>query len=197
MNEFLPAIDVVKEVIKENIGRKLELKDLEKWKVPSGGGLSFQSSYDSEAKEIECIIMDKQKMKVMYEIDDTENHVPVCQSEDATVGEGVPGGECKFCIYNKFIDGKAKACKDRYMVIFLKKGDLIPSCISIPAMSIKPFEEFLIKLTLKGKLYKDQIVKMTLKKEKNKKNDTYSVMQFEHIESITGHREVLEVLRLA
>lgn len=197
VDDFIPMISMIEEVVTENIGRPLELNDLERWIVPGGGGTSFQSSYDGETKEIECIIMAKREEKRFYADKELDGKRPDCYSLDMKQGIGNPGMLCSECPHNQFIDSSGKDCKDRMEIVFLKKGDMIPSRISLPTMSIKPFKTYLLSLTSKGKLYKNVVTKMSLVKDKNSSNVSYSKLKFEAIGMIEGHAEAMAHLAIS
>jgi len=193
----LPDASVIHEVISENIGRALELSDLERWNIPSGGGLSFQSSYDTEAKELKCIILAKREEKRYYADKDTSDAPPDCYSLDRKQGIGNPGILCEECEHNMFINGQGKECKDRVEVVFIKDGDLIPSRMSLPTMSIKPFKTYLLSLTSKGKLFRNVITSITITKEKNKAGTAYSRAKFTYLGDMSCDKEVINALMVS
>lgn len=192
--EFIPSTEIIKDIIHENIGRPLELRDLEKWSID---GTNFVSSFDAQTQEIECIILAKRYEKRYYSDKETLNTPPDCYSHDMKQGIGNPGMLCEECPHNVFVDKKGKECRDRAEIVFIKKGDMIPSKINIPTKSISELKTYLLKLTAKGKFFKDMVTKMTLKRDKNPEGKTYSIVQFEAIGRIEGHSDALKSLTIS
>ena len=194
MEEYLPSIDVLNEVVMENIGRALELSDLEKWVIDKG---TFTSNFDASAEEIECIIIAKRYERRYYENSESLDTPPDCYSYDLISGHGNPGIHCSECPNNVFVSNKGKDCKDRAEVIFLKKGDMIPSRINLPTMSVSILKKYLLSLTAKGKLFKNVVTKMSLTKEKNASGKSYSKLKLEAIGELAGHHEILKQLKVS
>jgi len=189
----LPDANYVEEIIKENMGGQIDLDDIEKWTVPSGKGSSFQSSFDEETKELVGVILGSRNEKKYYPT--KEDKQPSCSSIDAIHGIGSPGGDCKDCPHNAYIEkGKPKDCKDSVTLFFLRSKDMIPCKISIPSMSIQALKQFKMKLTVRGKLYKNRVVKLSLQKAESKKGDAYSKVMFSDLEELKDDGGVIKLL---
>ena len=118
-----------------------------------------------------------------------ENTSPLCSSVDGKQGIGEPGGACATCELNKFgsaPDGKGKACKNMRALYLLQDGGAMPSMLSLPPTSIKPWTEFINAAFLaRGRGICGSIIQIGLKKASNGSNE-YSVATFRKVRDFTG-----------
>lgn len=175
------------ELIKDALGGDaLAFKDLDRIKVPSGGGTNWEIPSlegDTASKEIEGVILHRATRRsywpyAMEERPDDDDGRPQCQSYDGEVGVGDPGGDCASCPLNEFgtdiKGGPGKACKETRQLFVLTKDDLLPLVVVIPPGSLANVREYFLRL-LRAQLAPNSVVtKIALTKEKNSRNTAFS-----------------------
>ena len=115
--------------------------------------------------------------------DDDSKVPPACYSTDGIHGSGNPGGLCASCPYDAFgskkmDDGKqskAKACREYAYIVGFTPGSMMPEAVRLPVMSIKPFKEFMKRLTTNGMAMSSIVAGLTLKSEGSGKTE-YNVV---------------------
>ena len=146
-NEFFAADELQEEM------EGIEIS-YQRVKIPAGGGLQFElpnllDANDPEyVSELVGVIVHHCSSNAYW--NDT-NIAPLCTSNDGKVGSGSPGGQCKVCQFNKFgsgFGGKGKACKNMKKVYILRPGERVPVCLTLPATSIKPFNDFIVEVVI-------------------------------------------------
>lgn len=157
-------------------------------KIPSGGSIAFEVTSDDPnspdlVKELEAIIIDHYPVNAYYETKyEGQNNPPSCSSSDGKTGTGNPSGSCKSCPLNSYgsaEDGIGKACKNLHRLYILRNGDLLPTRLTLPPTSLKPFSDYLVKkVVMKGMKSCDVVTKITLKKETSKTGIVYAQAQF-------------------
>ncbi len=159
-------------ILQRNVGDEFTPFDLDRIKIPSGGGKIFSiPTIDGEdsAKAIECIVLyKKDKRNNAYWPDEYSgsNEPPACTSNDGVSGTGIPGGSCKTCKFNQFGSdpkgGKGKACQNRQFIFVLLPGDLIPYAISLPPTSLKSLKNYTLGLSRRGLMYYEVLTEISL-----------------------------------
>lgn len=157
-------------------------------KIPSGGSIAFEVSGENPespdmVKELEAVIIDHYPINAYYESKyEGQNNPPSCSSYDGKMGVGNPSGNCKICVLNSYgsgEDGVGKACKNLHRLFILRNGDLLPTRLTLPPTSLKPFSDYLVKkVVMKGMKSCDLTTKITLKKETSKSGIVYAQAQF-------------------
>lgn len=170
--------------VKENVGdSELTVFDLDKIKIPAGGGISWEiptlSGEPDTGKEIKGVIV--------YQIDQRsywatkfngDNVPPDCSSVDCVHGVGEPGGQCRDCPFSVFGSEpehkRGQACKQVRILFILCEGNILPYIIVAPPTSVKPIKQFMLRMASQGAIYYEHEVKLTLSKAKNKDGIDYS-----------------------
>ena len=128
-------------------------RDLEKIKVPAGGATTWEIEATGEAtKQIDCIIIDAQDIRMFYEEGyNGESNPPDCMSLDlktGVVGENCPEevtGNCATCpkakwgsaVNDKGEPTAGQACKQRKVMLIIQPGDNLPYVLNAPSSSLK------------------------------------------------------------
>lgn len=160
--------------------------NFERIKIPSGGTTIFEIPSENPdspetVKEFSAVILYHHPLRAFYNKEYTGgSNPPDCGSFDGITGNGVPGGRCDKCPFNKFGSGKndAKACKDRRRIYLLREGDIFPLIFSLPTGSLRDFTRYLTHLISKQKKSNSVITRFTLRKAVNKGGLAYSQAQF-------------------
>lgn len=144
----------VTDLIRDNLGGDgLSPHELDKVKVPSGGGSTWEvPGLDGiEAmKEIEGIIIERATRRAYWPTKEADGESPDCRSEDGLIGIGDPGGSCAECPFNEFgsdVDGGAgKACKETRQLFLLQPDSLIPIVLTVPPASLANVKAYFLRL---------------------------------------------------
>lgn len=149
------ATDLIRDALG---GEQLGIGDLDRIKVPSGGGGAWEVPTlegDSHVATIEGVIVHKVPRRAYWPYtvedrpDDSDGR-PVCQSNDGIVGVGDPGGSCAECPFNEFGSdikgGPGKACKETRQLFVLTKDDLLPIVLTVPPTSLANVKSYFLKL---------------------------------------------------
>ena len=168
-------------------------------KIPSGGGLFFEvpgeNPDDPEAaKTLEGIIVHSHDAQAYWESgkeDGDDNVPPNCSSIDGINGIGSPGGACALCPMNAWGSvgkGKGKACKNMRHLYLLSDGDFLPTLISLPPTSLRPYNDFVSsEFVARRRTVFGSVVQIGLRKENNGKDD-YSVATFKRLYNFSGEK---------
>lgn len=161
----------IAEVIEDNFGDEgFSVSDLDRVKIPAGGGLTWEVPDEEPTRSIAGIIIHKQATRSFWFKKRGENGEddgpPDCYSVDAKVGvgsfgpgsEGNPSGACGDCPMNVFGSstsgsGAGKACKEQMQVFVLQPDAVLPLQLSLPPTSLRGFRRFMTRLASKGKSY--------------------------------------------
>jgi hypothetical protein len=175
-------------IIRANLGPGgLSAFDLDAVKVPAGGATTWQyptASGVEDRKTFEGVLIYRRDVKAYWEHGLEESgggSPPDCRSEDSIVGVGNPGGACAECPFNQFGSarkGKGKACKDRRLLFVLPPGQLLPVLVSVPVMSIKPSNQYLMRLAGDARVFHSVLTRFGLETAKNSGNIAYSRITF-------------------
>lgn len=182
--------------VQENLGgEQISVFDLERVKIPAGGGPSFTvitpDGEEDSLKTITGSIILVEKRKAWWKSRGVDGSPPTCRSTNYTSGMG-PWGEggkpalrnCELCEYNQFETavkddgslGKGKACKDMRLLFFLREGaeSMLPSLVILPPTSIKPMQRYSLALAAKGIGLTAALTTLTLQKAANSEGTPYS-----------------------
>lgn len=160
-------------------------------KIPSGGSIAFELPGDDDeeaesATELVGVILFHHPVNAYWKDKfGGGNEQPDCFSFDGKQGIERNTGECRECSscpHNQFgsdENGKGKACKNAHRIYMLREGNPVPLVLSLPPTSLKYLRDYISKkILLKGMRCYQAITKITLKKEKNASNITYSRAAF-------------------
>lgn len=187
--------EAMQEILKDNLGgQQIREFDLDRIKVPSGGGTTWTipdlEKGEVEAKEIEGVIVFWSDKRAFWPDEFSgESNPPACSSADGVTGRAAPdeegkpacagiGGDCAVCPMNSWGSdpkgGKGKACKEMIFLFMVGEDDMLPFLIVLPPMSLKPYSKYAMRLAMKGRPYWSVMTKLTLRKEKNAGGIFYS-----------------------
>lgn len=195
--EVLPAVykalsvpaQQLGDMLRQNIGAQgLKPTDLDKIKVPAGGGQSWEIPTLKGVESspvIEGIILHFKDVRTYWKERDGGNNPPDCSAADGMYGIGTPGGDCVKCPFAQFGSGidekgnptKGQACKSMRLLLFLRQNDIIPLIVSLPPTSVQPSKKYFLRLVGNGFPYYAVTTQLRLDKTTNGKN-AYSVASF-------------------
>ena len=161
----------VAQVLEDNFGDEgFRVSDLDRIKIPAGGGTFWEIPDEDPAKVVEGVIVHKQATRSFWfkkrGEDGEDDGPPDCYSVDAKVGNGAfgpesesnPSGLCKGCPMDEFGSstsgsGEGKACKEQMQVFLLQEGAVLPIQVSLPPTSLKNWRQYMTRLASKGKSF--------------------------------------------
>lgn len=177
--------------MKQNIGTQgLKPFDLDRVKVPAGGGLSWEVPSLKGPQSIgllEGIVLQFKDVRSYWsEKFGGGNSPPDCASADSLLGVGKPGGSCVACPLSQFGSatddkgqpGKGQACRQIRMLMFLRQDDLLPILVVLPPTSVKAARQFFLRLVQGGYPYYGVTMQLALERDKNDKGVLYSKATF-------------------
>lgn len=171
-------------------GDSLAFKDLDRIKVPSGGGVTWEvPSLEGEiaTKELTGVVIHRATRRSYwpYSMEDRpegDDGRPTCASVDGELGIGDPGGSCAECPYNEFGSdikgGPGKACKETRQVFLLTENDLLPLAVTIPPASLATAKAYFLRLLRNQQSPNEVVTTLTLSKQKSQGNIGYSRVEF-------------------
>ena len=168
----------VARTIRHNLGgEQVTPGDLSRIKVPSGGATNWSvtgpDGEEAAVKTLEGIIVHTSRRRAYWDNPNPTGDPPACSSVDCLQGIGDPGGDCDSCQFNQFgsavkpdgTAGRGKACKESRLVFLLRQGATLPEVVAVPAGSLKPVKQYLLKL---GMPYWAVITRLSLTRTQNK-----------------------------
>ena len=180
--EMMKAIDV-------NLGDDgLQIDDLERIKIPSGGGVQFEipsllGGVDT-CKRLEFLLLHHQTQRAYWEGKyEGGNEPPLCSSLDGKRGRGTPGGDCSKCPLAEWGSaddgaGRGQACKQVKCAYILRKEQNLPDVLTLPPTSLKPLRKHLIRISNARQPFTAIAHVATLNKVANADNIAYSQAEF-------------------
>jgi hypothetical protein len=164
-------------------GRHLTANDLDRIRIPAGGGLhwSIQGLYEDESvKELNGVVIYRTTPRAYWpEKFGGVGVPPECTSPDGVNGTFGPCATCKYGQWGSAVNAKGEpakgqACKQmEHVFAYLPEGYL-PSLIVLPPTSILPFEKYCNRLTSHGLLLHSVLTRFELEAVKNADGITYS-----------------------
>ena len=171
------------ETMQQNVGGgKLSEFDLDRIKVPAGGGLSWEvpGLETTQAPHVDGVVVLWRDPRAFWEKGFEESGggtPPDCSSPDGVVGVGNPGGPCASCPHSQWgskEDGRGQACKQMRLLLMLREGDMLPVAVVAPPTSLGPLRKLFLRLVSKNVPYWSVVLRLGLVKEKSAGNFTYS-----------------------
>lgn len=205
------------EELKASLGAATpSVSDLDKIKVPSGGGTMWEvldeNGKEVDVKSFEAVILAAQDIRIFYATKYSGgNEPPDCLSLDLVhglVGEDCPPdvtGECATCPKSKWGTAtndkgeltKGKACQERKQMLLLREHDVIPVFLSVPPSSLKEVQAYISRLVPTGEAYYTVVTEFTLRKEKNDNGIAYSQVVCNNVRPLNDAEfEAVKALRL-
>lgn len=161
------------EVVALNLdGETLTPFELERIRVPAGGGQAWELPDGEPAKTVEGIILHQRIIRSYWSstIEDSGGGSPPdCSSADGKVGIGEPGGVCATCPMAQFgSNGYAQACKQIRVIFLARPGEMLPTVIMVPPSSIGNTKKYLLSLASKSRPYTGVVTRFGLEKAQSK-----------------------------
>lgn len=185
----LPDVGTLLDIFTDNFqDGDIDVFELPRLKVPSGGGIAWTVPTEDGPKPeavVSGVILHHRTWRTYWAgkfEDSGAGTPPDCSSRDGKYGSGNPGGPCMACPLNEWGSQdltddakKGKACKETRAVFFLQDGDMLPTLLLIPPMSIKGFKDYLMLITTKKQKPFWQVkTKFALAQDKSSGGITYS-----------------------
>jgi hypothetical protein len=185
---FETSIEHIHETLVANLGESnIGLTDLERIKIPSGGGTAWtvpEIGGEEIIKELSGVILAWRYVRMYWKlpIEQSDGAMPPdCYASNARTGIGDPGGDCRSCRFAQFgsaAKGEGQACKLVRQLYFLRPGNLLPDIVNLPAGSLKPVHRYLKRLAAKGRPCYGLRTKVGLEKTRNSQGIEYSRATF-------------------
>lgn len=159
---MMDQADILQAVQENLAGSELGTFSLDRIKVPSGGGTTWEvPTLDgiAEMKVVTGVVIFHQLQRSYWsqELEAGQSVPPDCTSVDAVIGVGDPGGECAKCPLAKFgtatkngKPAKGQACKQMRILWMIRPDSFMPVIISVPPTSLRPFQDYLMRLAGEG-----------------------------------------------
>jgi hypothetical protein len=178
----------IAQTVRENAGT-VGLFDLDRTKIPAGGGLAFEiptlSGDPDVAKDITGIVVawtDRRGYWPTKYGSGDGTTPPACESRDCVKGMGTPGGLCAECPWSQFgsavdQDGKqaaGQACKQMRLLLIARPQKSLPLLLILPPTSVGPMRKFMLGLAGENIPYYTAVLKLSLVKDRNKSGTEYA-----------------------
>lgn len=191
--------DDLRELFEENLDDADEF-DLESISIPGGGALTWQvSDVNGEPKsvdEIRGVVLLKGTRRAYWEKSFDESgggSPPDCSSLDAQQGMGYIRGDdrsqpaktrdCRTCPMAQWgskhpddPEDNQQACARRTLLMICDVGDVIPSKVDLAPTSVKPFKQFMARLTKADVRRTSAVVGLKLVNDRSRTGIKYSVV---------------------
>lgn len=183
----------LQEILSDNLGATgLSRFDLDRIKVPAGGGLQFDIPTlegETQSATYEGIIVHWQEPRAYWAHSFEESgggSPPSCSSSDGVIGDGEfgagsehnPSGECAKCPMSQWGsaggDRKGQACKQIRVLYAVRPDSMLPDTIVCPPTSIKPMRQYFLRLAGRSIPFYSVITKLELERTKSGDGITYS-----------------------
>jgi hypothetical protein len=177
----------IREAVTSNLGEKMSVVDLQRIKMPSGGGTAWtvpDIAGEQIVKELSGIVLSWRELRVFWQrpLEQSGGIVPPdCYAPDARTGIGSPGGACDNCRFRQFgsaPNGQGQACKLIRQLLLLREGNLLPDVVNVPPASIKAIKLYFQRLATRGLPCHTLVTKIGLEKAKNSQGIEFSRATF-------------------
>ena len=174
----------LREVLTQNVGQGgLSEFDLDRVKVPAGGGRTWSVptlGEDDEVKSIEGVIIAWREPRSYWAegIDVSGGGSPPdCSTKDGITGTGTPGGSCEACplaVFGSSTNGRGQACKVTRLLFVIRPDDMLPLVIATPPSSLKLVGRYFLRLASRAIPHYGVITRFELAATKNKDGIVYT-----------------------
>lgn len=186
-------------ILEQNMGgEELTMFDLERIRVPSGGGIAWEVTGDDGEPEVVrslegIVVFTKIGRSYWSEGLDAGGGgtPPDCSSPDGVRGIGSPGGLCRDCALSQWGsddpsgEGRGQACTQRRYMFILREGCALPAVVSVPPTSLKAIKRWLFQLASRSRPYWSVVAKFELVKTKNKGGIEYAQIKATTVRALT------------
>jgi hypothetical protein len=186
--ETTPALTILTTDLREliealtaNLGlRGLSTRNLPRITVPTGGEMLWKlPTLDDEAlvPSIQGVIVKSRNERAYYAGRTRSPRPPDCASNDALMGTGAPGGDCRTCRLAQFGSGPAggQACRRFTRLLFLPCDWSLPAVVTVPPMSVAGYEAFVFSAGIRNR---EAIIEVGLTGVKNASGKPYAKVTF-------------------
>lgn len=207
--------DLLKHTMEENLGgAEFDALDLDRVKIPSGGGITFEvptlEGIEPKAK-ITGVIIKQRLVRAFWKegLDDSGGGTPPdCTSPDNHWGYGDPGDRlksegrgCADCPMSDFGtakggEGAGQACQQRHQLFIAIPGEVLPILVSLPPTSLHAIKKYLGRLSSRVIPFYAVTTTISLKKETSGAGQDYAEAVFEFGERLAPE-EIEQVRRYA
>lgn len=156
--------DAVVEALRENLGGSpVQIGDLERLKIPTGGGTTWlfaTAEGEIARREFSAVVISQKSVRSYYAKKFSGGgEPPTCFSDDGMVGVGEPGGVCSACPFSargSALDDlgnptKGSACKQRLLLLLALPDSPLPVILSLPPSSLAAWRKYLYGLVKAGR----------------------------------------------
>jgi hypothetical protein len=211
----LQQVEKVVDVIKANFGETgISIWDLERIKIPAGGGLSWQilspTGEQSEEKVISALMPAKRSERNFWKekFGSGASKPPDCYSSSCVTGYGDNGSgeigehDCLTCPNNQWGSddkGEGKACRQSIVTFLLPKGretHVFPTILTVTPGSLKAAKGYFTELSSKCLYFYQVVHKITLEKAQNKQGIPFARMKWQ-IESELSKEQMEKLVQYA
>lgn len=182
------------DILTMNVGPQgLSQFDLDRIKVPAGGGLQFDiPTLDGEeqASTYEGIIVHWQEPRAYWDVNFDESGggtPPDCSSPDGVIGEGKfgpdsegnPSGRCDDCQMSQWGSARGgerrgQACKQMRVLYCVRPDTMLPDVVICPPTSIKNMRKYFLRLAGRQIRFNSVITRFKLERTQSADGITYS-----------------------
>lgn len=144
------------DALRENMGgERLTEFDLERVKMPTGGGNFWEvPSIDGPKAEkvLEGVVVLTKNVRAYWPVameEGSGSDPPQCASADAVIGVGDPGGSCEACPFAQFgshRDGRGQACKQMRQLFMLTEASMLPIVLTLSPTSLAAARKYFMRL---------------------------------------------------
>jgi hypothetical protein len=199
-------------VLRENMGgEKLTEFDLDRVKMPAGGGKFWEvPTMDGDKAEpvLEGVVVITKNVRAYWprSVDEGDgNEPPQCSSPDAIHGVGDPGIACDECPYSRFGSStkegsKGQACKQMRQLFLISERSVLPLVLTLPPTSLAAARKYFMRLASHSGIYYWATTTKIALEQADGPAGKYSVATFSQgnplaeadVAAITKYREALE-----
>jgi hypothetical protein len=154
----------LQQTIQDNLGGDaLSAFDLDRVKVPTGGGTSWSvpgAFGDESLTELRGVIIHWQNRRAYWPEAFSGNTPPDCSSPDGELGYGNPGdalraegkgcADCPHSARGSADDGVGQGCKAMRQLFLLRPSALLPVVVTAPPASLAPVRKYFVRLVNAG-----------------------------------------------
>lgn len=175
------------EVIKANVQGDITPFDLDRIKIPSGGGLAWEIPTIGKpqmTQELDGVVIFYKNTRAYWEKEYSgEKNPPDCSSDDGIFGYGTPGGKCAACPLSKFGSSTnpkspdSQACKNVILLFLMRPGKVLPYVVPCPPTSVGIIKKHFLRMANEGISYFRAVQRFELEKDKNNTGIEYSKLK--------------------
>lgn len=170
-------------LIRENVGGRITRFDLDRVRIPTGGGLSWSvPTLDGmeSVPQIEGALVAHKVARAYWPGEFGGGNVPPeCTSEDGETGHGVGGGNCYDCPMAEWgtsqrAGSRGKACKEMHVLFILRAQARLPIVVAVPPSSLKAIRNYLLRLSDRALKFYEVVTALGLEQNRNQQGIVYS-----------------------